>query len=79
MRVQQTGSKTRLAAMERWLRNAIRDENRFTQLANRSASLLVPWAMAIAIVNFLGWLAIFGSLDAAVASSLSIMVAVAPV
>ena len=79
LRVQQTGSKTRLAAMERWLRNAIQDENRFTQLANRSASLLVPWAMAIAIVNFLGWLAIFGSLDAAVASSLSIMVAVAPV
>lgn len=79
LRVQQTGSKTRLAAMERWLCNAIQDENRFTQLANRSASLLVPWALAISIINFMGWIVIFGSWDAAMATSLSIMVAVAPV
>ena len=79
LRVQETGSKTRLAAMQRWLRNAVQDENRFTQLANRTASLLVPWALAIALVNFFGWLIIVGSMDAAMATSLSILVAVAPV
>lgn len=79
LRVQETGSKTRLAAMERWLRNAIQDENRFTQLTNRSASLLVPWALAIAVVNFMGWIIIHGSVDAAMATSLSILVSVAPV
>ena len=79
LRVQQTGSKTRLAAMERWLRHAVHDENRFTQIANRSASLLVPWALAIAAVNFLAWLVFAGSVEAAMSSSLSILVAVAPV
>lgn len=79
LRVQETGSKTRLAAMQRWLRSAVQDENRFTQLTNRTASLLVPWAMAIAVVNFFGWLLVYGSLDAAMATSLSVLVAVAPV
>lgn len=79
LRVQETGSKTRLAAMQRWLRNAVQDENRFTQLTNRTASLLVPWVMAIAVINFFVWLIADGSVDAAMATSLSVMVAVAPV
>lgn len=79
LRVQQTGSHTRLAGMQRWLRNAALDENRFTQLANKSASLLVPWALGIATVNFMGWVIIHGSVDAAMSTSLSVLVSVAPV
>mgnify|MGYP001941448658 CR=1 FL=1 len=79
VRAHATGSHTRLSAISRWFHSAAQDENRIAQLANRSASLLVPWAFGIALVNFFAWLIFSGSLDAAVATSLSVLVAVAPV
>ncbi|HIW95308.1 MAG TPA: HAD-IC family P-type ATPase [Candidatus Corynebacterium gallistercoris] len=79
MRVHATGSSTRLAAMHRWVMNAARDENRLAQLTNRTASLLVPWALVVAGVDFFVWYAATGSLDAAMATALSVLVVVAPV
>ncbi|HJF11438.1 heavy metal translocating P-type ATPase [Corynebacterium falsenii] len=79
IRVHATGSSTRLAAMHRWVMGAARDENRVAQLTNRTASLLVPWALGIAAADFFAWYAYTGSLDAAMATALSVLVVVAPV
>ncbi len=74
-----TGSRTRLAAMQRWVVSAVRDENRIAHLTNRTASLLVPWTVAIATINFFIWWGFVGSWDAAMATSLSALACVAPV
>lgn len=79
MRVHATGSSTRLAAMHRWVRGSALDETRLSQLTNRTASLLVPWAFGLAIVDFIAWLAITKSVDAAMATVLSLLAVVAPV
>ncbi|RAV32927.1 metal-transporting ATPase [Corynebacterium heidelbergense] len=79
VRVRATGSRTRLASMYRWVHSAARDENHVMHLANRSASLLVPWAVVLGLSNFGMWWLVAGSLTAAVATTLSILVAVAPV
>ena len=73
-----TGSRTRLAAMQRWVVSAVRDENRIAHLTNRTASLLVP-TVAIATINFFIWWGFVGSWDAAMATSLSALACVAPV
>ncbi|WP_426707704.1 heavy metal translocating P-type ATPase [Corynebacterium auriscanis] len=74
-----TGSQTRLAAMQRWVVSAVRDENRIAHLTNRTASLLVPWTVGIAVINFFIWWGFVGSWDAAMATSLSALACVAPV
>lgn len=79
MRVHATGSSTRLAAMHRWVRGSALDETRLTQLTNRTASLLVPWAFVLAAVDFIAWLAVTKSVDAAMATALSLLAVVAPV
>ncbi|KAB1504410.1 cation-translocating P-type ATPase [Corynebacterium sp. 320] len=78
-RTVKTGSKTRLASMHRWVLNAARDENRLAQLSTRSASLLVPWALLFALIAFGIWWLITESVDAAMATSLSVLATVAPV
>lgn len=79
VRVNRTGSRTRIAGVRRWIAAAERDENRLDQLATRTASLLVPWAVVIAVVAALGWLVIGDNVAAAVATALTVLVAVAPV
>lgn len=79
VRVSRTGSRTRIAAVRRWIAAAEQDENRLDQLATRTASLLVPWGVVIAVVAGLGWFAVRDSADAAVATALTVLVAVAPV
>lgn len=79
MRVHATGSSTRLAAMHQWVRGSALDETRLTQLTNRTASLLVPWAFGLAVVDFIAWLAVTKSFDAAMATALSVLAVVAPV
>ncbi|MFE1514366.1 heavy metal translocating P-type ATPase [Corynebacterium bovis] len=79
IRVSRTGSRTRLAAMGRWIGNADREENRLAQLATRTASILVPWAFVVAGVDLLMWILVTGNIQAAFASSLSVLACVAPV
>ena len=78
-RALKTGSKTRLASMHRWVWNAARDENRLAQLSTRSASLLVPWALLVAILASAVWWMLTDSADAAVAVCLSVLATVGPV
>ncbi|HIW90919.1 MAG TPA: HAD family hydrolase [Candidatus Corynebacterium avicola] len=79
VRVSRTGSRTRIAAVRRWIAAAEQDENQLDQLATRTASLLVPWGVVIAVIAGLGWFAVRDSTDAAVATALTVLVAVAPV
>ncbi|MDO5077859.1 cation-translocating P-type ATPase [Corynebacterium sp.] len=79
IRVQRTGSRTRHAAVRRWVLESSRYQNRSAQLATRSASLLVPWALTAACANFGLWWLIGGNLSAAFATSLAILACVAPV
>jgi cation transport ATPase len=79
IRAQRTGSRTRLAAMARWIRAAERDENRLDQVATRSASLLVPWALVLAVIAFSTWVLIADSPEVGMAVGLAVLVAVAPV
>ncbi|WP_151641406.1 cation-translocating P-type ATPase [Corynebacterium sp. 11A] len=79
IRVRHSGSATRLAAMLRWIDESTAVQNRSAQLATRSASLLVPWAVTIAIVDFCMWLLIRGNYNVAFATALAILACVAPV
>lgn len=79
VRVNRTGSQTRIAGVRRWITSAEREENRLEQLATRTASVLVPWALVIAALAAVGWLTIGDGLSAAVATALTVLVAVAPV
>lgn len=79
IRVQRTGSRTRLASMHRWIAEASQYQNRSAQLATRSASLLVPWALSLATLDFVLWWLISGNLNAAFATGLAILACVGPV
>ncbi|AWT25347.1 Cation-transporting P-type ATPase A [Corynebacterium provencense] len=78
IRVERTGSRTRLAAVNRWIAAAERDENRLDQLATRSASLLVPWAVVVAVGAAAVWLLVTDSPASAVAAALAVLISVAP-
>lgn len=79
IRVQKTGSQTRISAIHRWVKEASYQQNRSAQLATKTASLLVPWALGIAVVDFFLWWLIGGNINAAMASALAILAGVAPV
>lgn len=79
VRVWRTGSKTRAAAIARWLRMAIREETAVHQTAVRSASVLVPWAFSLAVVAFGAWWLASGTAGGAFAVSLAILSGIAPV
>ncbi|MGO1990686.1 MAG: heavy metal translocating P-type ATPase [Corynebacterium sp.] len=79
VRVNRTGSRTRVAAVRRWIAAAEREENRLEQLATRTASLLVPWAAVIAVIAGIAWWTASSSMTAAVSTTLTVLVAVAPV
>ncbi|MDU0479033.1 HAD family hydrolase [Staphylococcus chromogenes] len=79
IRVIKTGSQTRMAAIYRWIEDATASQNRSELLATRTASILVPWALGIAAVDFILWWLISGNINSATASSLAILAGVAPV
>ncbi|MEJ5997672.1 heavy metal translocating P-type ATPase [Corynebacterium sp. H130] len=79
IRVQKTGSQTRIAAIHRWVDEASYQQNRSAQLATKTASLLVPWALGLALLDFFLWWLIGANINAAVASALAILSGVAPV
>lgn len=79
IRVHKTGSQTRIASIYRWVKEASQYQNRSAQLATKTASLLVPWALGIAALDFFLWWLIGANINAAVASALAILAGVAPV
>lgn len=79
VRVERTGHRTRMAAIHRWVEEANRRQNRATMLSTKSASFLIPLALAIAVVDFFAWYLLSGNLNAAVATALAVLASVAPV
>ncbi|MFD5868382.1 heavy metal translocating P-type ATPase [Corynebacterium sp. NPDC060344] len=79
VRVSRTGSKTRAAAIQRWVQTAIREEDVAHQTAVRSASVLVPWTMLLALVAFGIWWLVSGGAGGAFAVALAILIGIAPV
>ena len=78
IRVERTGSRTRLSAVQRWISAAERDEAQLDQIATRSASLLVPWAVVIASCAAAVWLLVTDATASAVAAALAVLISVAP-
>lgn len=79
VRVSRTGSKTRAAAIQRWVRRAIREEDVAHQTAVKSASVLVPWTMLLALVAFGIWWLVSGGPGGAFAVALATLIGIAPV
>ncbi|MFC3849231.1 heavy metal translocating P-type ATPase [Corynebacterium hansenii] len=79
VRVSRTGSKTRAAAIQKWLQTAIHEEDVAHQTAVRSASVLVPWTMLLALVAFGIWWLVSGGAGGAFAVALAILIGIAPV
>lgn len=79
VRVARTGSQTRAAAIQRWVQTAIREEDDAHQIAVRSASLLVPWVMVLALVAFGIWWLVAGVAGGAMSVALAMLVGIAPV
>lgn len=79
IRVSKTGSQTRLAGIRRWLVQATQYSNRSTYIATKSASMLVPAAITIAVLDFGLWWLITNNLNASFASALAVLASVGPV
>ncbi|MHA2787982.1 heavy metal translocating P-type ATPase [Corynebacterium sp. S7] len=78
VRVERTGHRTRLAAIRRWVLEAAEHQNHATFLSTRTASWLIPVAIALAIVDFIAWVALTNNFNAAMATALAVLASVAP-
>ncbi|AGF71428.1 heavy metal translocating P-type ATPase [Corynebacterium halotolerans] len=79
VRVVRTGHRTRMAAIHRWVTEAIRQQNRSALLSTRTAAVLIPVALGLAAVDFALWALIAGNFNAAFATALAVLACVAPV
>lgn len=79
MRVQSTGSRTRLAAIKNWVAHAATRQSTSAQVATRSAAWLVPWGTFFAVVVGAIWWLILGNMNAAFATMLAILACLSPV
>ncbi|AKK10274.1 heavy metal translocating P-type ATPase [Corynebacterium uterequi] len=79
VRVDKTGHQTRMAAIHRWVEEANYRQNTASMLSTRSASYLLPIALAVAVVDFLLWYLVSNNLNASVATALAVLAAIAPV
>lgn len=79
IRVLRTGHRTRMAAVHRWVKDATRQQNRSEMLSTKSAAMLIPAALAVALIDFIIW-ALFGkNLNTAFCTALAVLACVAPV
>ena len=79
VRVARTGHGTRMAATRRWVAAATHHQNRATMLSTRTAALLIPTTLTLALVDFALWWMITGNLNASFATALAVLASVAPV
>lgn len=79
IRVHNTGHRTWLAAIYRWVRAAARHQNESDGLAIKTASFLVPTSLIIAAADFAMWALITNNLNQAFATALAVLGCVAPV
>lgn len=79
VRVERTGHRTRMAAIHRWVEEANHRQNRATMLSTKSASFLIPAAVALAVADFFLWYMMSSNLNASIATALAVLASVAPV
>lgn len=78
VRVLQTGHRTWLAAINRWVVDANVHQNRSDAIATKAASMLVPVSFVIAATDFALWALITNNLNQAFATGLAVLGCVAP-
>lgn len=79
MRVSRVGHATRLSTVNRWLERASHHQNATTMVSTQAASMLIPAAYVLAVLDFGMWWLLTGNVNAAFATALAILAVVAPV
>lgn len=79
VRVEHTGHGTWVASVLQWVTNSSQHQTQQEATATRSASTLVPITFAVAAVNFVLWALVTSNLNQAMATTLAVLAAVAPV
>jgi Cu+-exporting ATPase len=72
------GSETTLASMGRLVSEAQSSKAPIARLADRISSVFVPIVLGVAALTFVMWLAVGGSMDAAVTAAVSVLVIACP-
>ncbi|MGH3802290.1 MAG: heavy metal translocating P-type ATPase, partial [Pseudonocardiaceae bacterium] len=78
VRATKVGKDTQLAALVRLVEQAQSDKARIQRLADRICGVFVPVVLGLAVLTFLGWLAIDGSVEQAFSSSLAVLIIACP-
>ncbi|WPF66399.1 MULTISPECIES: heavy metal translocating P-type ATPase [unclassified Corynebacterium] len=78
VRVQRTGHRTRIAGVERWISGVNALQNTAVMLSTRSARLLIPAAVSVAVLSFAGWVLGTGNPALAFGTALAVLACVAP-
>ncbi|WP_081839941.1 heavy metal translocating P-type ATPase [Corynebacterium vitaeruminis] len=79
IRVHNTGHRTWLAAIYRWVESAAVHQNVSDALATKTASMLVPISMIVAACDFALWALLTNNPNQAFATALAVLGCVAPV
>ncbi|MBC3186720.1 cation-translocating P-type ATPase [Corynebacterium sp. zg-331] len=78
VRVQRTGHRTRIAGVERWVSGVNALQNTAVMLSTRTARLLIPAALSVAVLSFAGWVLATGNPALAFGTALAVLACVAP-
>lgn len=79
VRVSNTGHRTWLAEIHRWVADTNLHQNRLDDIATKAASTLVPVSFMIAAADFALWALLTGNLNQAFATALAVLGCVGPV
>ena len=78
VRATTVGQDTQLAQLVRLVEQAQHDKASVQRLADRICGVFVPVVLALAVLTFLGWLAIGGSIEHAFSSALAVLIIACP-
>lgn len=78
VRATKVGKDTQLAQLVRLVEQAQNDKASVQRLADRICGVFVPVVLALAVLTFLGWLVIGGSVEHAFSSALAVLIIACP-
>ncbi|HEY6422526.1 MAG TPA: heavy metal translocating P-type ATPase [Pseudonocardiaceae bacterium] len=78
VRATKVGADTQLAQLVALVEQAQSDKAGIQRLADRICGVFVPVVLALAVLTFLGWLAIDGSVERAFSSALAVLIIACP-
>jgi P-type Cu+ transporter len=78
VRATKVGKDTQLAQLVRLVEQAQNDKASVQRLADRICGVFVPVVLALAVLTFLGWLVIDGSVEHAFSSALAVLIIACP-